>query len=48
MEEVKNEKEVNEVKKKGLSLDATMLLTVGAVALAVVVFRVVYLIATGR
>ena len=36
-----------EVKKKRLSPDATLLLTIGASALAVVVYRVVYFIITG-
>lgn len=37
-----------EVKKKRLSPDATLLLTIGASALAVVVYRVVYFIITGN
>lgn len=37
-----------EVKKKRLSPDATVLLTIGTCALAVVVYRILYFIITGN
>ncbi len=37
-----------EVKKKRLSPEATVLLTIGTCALAVVVYRVLYFIVTGN
>lgn len=41
------ENEGKEVKKNRLSPEATILLTIGTAALAVVVYRVVYFIITG-
>ncbi len=41
------EEEVKVVEKKRLSPDATVLLTIGASALAVVLYRVIYFIITG-
>ncbi len=41
------ENEVKEIKKNRLSPEATILLTIGAVALAVVVYRVIRFIITG-
>lgn len=41
------ENEVKEIKKNRLSPEATILLTIGACALATVVYRVVYFIITG-
>lgn len=41
------EEEVKEEKKKRLTPESTILLTIGACALAVVVYRVVYFIVTG-
>lgn len=42
MEEEKKEK------KKRLSLEATMLLTIGGFALAIILYRIVYFIVTGN
>ncbi len=39
---------MEEVKKKRLSPDATVLLTIGTCALAVVVYRILYFIITGN
>lgn len=41
------EEEVQKENKKRLSPEATILLTIGAVALAVVVYRVIHFIITG-
>lgn len=41
------EEEKKEVSKKRLSPEATVLLTIGGVALAVVVYRIIYFIITG-
>ncbi len=41
------ENEVKEIKKSRLSPEATTLLTIGACALAIVVYRVIYFIITG-
>lgn len=41
------EEEVKEEKKKRLTPESTILLTIGACALAVVVYRVLYFIVTG-
>ena len=46
MEEVKQEKEVNEVKKKRLSPDSTVLLTIGGAALVVSVIGLIHFIIT--
>ncbi len=40
--------EVKQVKKARLSPDATVLLTIGATALAVIVYRVIYFIISGN
>lgn len=42
------EKETKEVKKTRLSPEATVLLTVGACALAIVIYRVIYFIISGK
>ena len=42
------EEEVKSVNKKRLSPDATVLLTIGATALAIVVYRIIDFIITGN
>ena len=42
------EEEVKNVNKKRLSPEATVLLTIGATALAIVVYRIIYFIIVGN